>query len=72
MLYFYSHSRANSAIRSNPSSQYATIAALEGGDEAMNQMLKAFGSRREKMLEKLDGMKELGLDYVKPDGVEWL
>ena len=61
---FQSHSTSNV----NTMTQYATIAALEGGDEAMNQMLKAFGSRREKMLEKLDGMKELGLDYVKPDG----
>ncbi len=34
----------------------------------VQDMVKAFGERRRKMLEILDGMKELGLDYVKPDG----
>lgn len=48
--------------------QYAAIAALQGDDKPMKEMLKAFGRRREKMLEKLDEMKPLGLDYVKPDG----
>ena len=48
--------------------QYASIAALEGDTKPMDDMIKAFGARRNKMLEVLDGMKSLGLDYVKPDG----
>ena len=31
-------------------------------------MVKAFAARRERMMEILDGLKPLGLDYVKPDG----
>ena len=61
---FQSHSTSNV----NTITQYATIAALEGDDKEMKKMVKAFGERRDKMLEKLDEMKELGLDYVKPDG----
>lgn len=61
---FQSHSTSNV----NTMTQYATIAALEGDDTAMKNMIKAFGERRKKMLEKLDRMKSLGLDYVKPDG----
>ena len=61
---FQSHSTSNV----NTMTQYATIAALEGDDKAMREMVKAFGRRRDLMLEKLDKMKELGLDYVKPDG----
>lgn len=61
---FQSHSTSNV----NTMTQYATLAALEGGDKSMKEMISAFGKRREKMLEKLDSMKPLGLDYVKPDG----
>ncbi|MBD5632308.1 MAG: pyridoxal phosphate-dependent aminotransferase [Clostridia bacterium] len=61
---FQSHSTSNV----NTMTQYATLAALDGDQTAMQEMLKAFGRRREKMLEKLDEMKPLGLDYVKPDG----
>lgn len=61
---FQSHSTSNV----NTMTQYAAIAALEGDDRPMKEMLAAFGKRREKMLEKLDEMKPLGLDYVKPDG----
>ena len=61
---FQSHSTSNV----NTMTQYATVAALEGGDAAMKKMVEAFGKRREKMLAKLDEMKSLGLDYVKPDG----
>lgn len=61
---FQSHSTSNV----NTMTQYAAIAALEGDDKPMKEMLAAFGKRREKMLEKLDEMKPLGLDYVKPDG----
>lgn len=61
---FQSHSTSNV----NTMTQYATLAALEGDDRPMRDMIKAFGERREKMLEILDKMKVLGLDYVKPDG----
>lgn len=61
---FQSHSTSNV----NTMTQYATITALEGETAAMEEMVKAFGARRDKMLETLDKMKALGLDYVKPDG----
>ncbi len=61
---FQSHSTSNV----NTMTQYAAIAALEGDTKPMDDMIKAFGDRRNKMLEVLDGMKSLGLDYVKPDG----
>ena len=61
---FQSHATSNV----NTMTQYATIAALEGDNTAVNQMLEAFGRRRSLMLEKLDKMKALGIDYVKPDG----
>lgn len=61
---FQSHSTSNV----NTMTQYATLAALEGYDKPMKDMIEAFGRRRLKMLEKLDEMKSLGLDYVKPDG----
>lgn len=61
---FQSHSTSNV----NTMTQYASIAALGGSDSPMREMVKAFGARRDKMLEKLDAMKPLGLDYVKPDG----
>lgn len=61
---FQSHSTSNV----NTMTQYATIAALDGDQQPMYDMVKAFGARREKMLEVLDAMKPLGFDYVKPDG----
>lgn len=61
---FQSHSTSNV----NTMTQYAALAALEGDDKPMRDMIAAFGRRREKMLEKLEEMKSLGLDYVKPDG----
>lgn len=61
---FQSHSTSNV----NTMTQYAAIAALEGDKKPMNDMIEAFAARRAKMLEILDGYKELGLDYVKPDG----
>lgn len=61
---FQSHSTSNV----NTMTQYAAIAALEGDDKPMKDMIKAFGERRQRMLEELDKMKALGLDYVKPDG----
>ncbi len=61
---FQSHTTSNV----NTMTQYAAIAAYEGDQKPMEDMVKAFGERRKKMLEVLDGMKSLGLDYVKPDG----
>ncbi len=61
---FQSHSTSNV----NTMTQYAAIAALEGPTEPMEEMIKAFGRRRDRMLEILDSMKPLGYDYVKPDG----
>ncbi len=61
---FQSHATSNV----NTMTQYATLAALEGPTEPMQEMVKAFGERRDKMMEILDGLKPLGLDYVKPEG----
>lgn len=61
---FQSHATSNV----NTMTQYATIAALEGPTGPMQDMVKAFAARRERMMEILDGLKPLGLDYVKPDG----
>ena len=61
---FQSHSTSNV----NTMTQYAAIAALTGDDKAMREMLTAFGKRREYTIEKLEKMKELGFDYVKPNG----
>ena len=61
---FQSHATSNV----NTVTQYACITALEGSEEPLNLMIKAFCERRNKMLEVLEGMKSLGIDYVKPDG----
>lgn len=61
---FQSHSTSNV----NTMAQYAALAALEGDQTPMENMVKAFGERRALMLEKLDEMKALGLDYVTPHG----
>ena len=61
---FQSHATSNV----NTMTQYATLAALEGPTEPMEEMVKAFAARRNKMMEILDGLKDIGLDYVKPEG----
>lgn len=61
---FQSHSTSNV----NTMTQYAALAAIEGDDKPMKDMIEAFGRRRKAMLEKLDQMKSLNLDYVSPDG----
>lgn len=61
---FQSHSTSNV----NTMTQYAAIAALDGDQQPMYDMVEAFGKRREAMLAELDNMKPLGFDYVKPDG----
>ncbi len=65
---FQSHSTSNV----NTMTQYAAIAALEGPTEPMEEMIKAFGDRRQKMMKLLDGYRDIGLDYVKPDGAFYL
>ncbi len=65
---FQSHSTSNV----NTMTQYAALAALEGPTEPMREMVKAFGERRERAMRILDGMKPLGLDYVRPDGAFYL
>lgn len=61
---FQSHATSNV----NTITQYAALAALEGDQQPLEDMVKAFAWRRLKMLEILDGYKDLGLDYVKPEG----
>lgn len=61
---FQSHLTSNV----NTMTQYAAIAALTGDDKALKEMQKAFGKRRDFTVKKLEEMKSLGFDYVKPDG----
>jgi aspartate aminotransferase len=61
---YQSHTTSNV----NTITQYAGIAAYDGDEQPIKDMVKAFGERRQKMIEILDSYKELGLDYVKPDG----
>lgn len=61
---FQSHATSNV----NTITQYAALAALEGDQQPLEDMVKAFAGRRLKMIEILDGYKDLGLDYVKPEG----
>ena len=61
---FQSHATSNV----NTITQYAALAALEGDQQPMADMVKAFAARRVKMMDILDGYKQFGLDYVKPEG----
>lgn len=61
---FQSHATSNV----NTITQYASVAALDGDETAMNEMVEAFAERRVNMMKILDGLKEIGLDYVKPEG----
>lgn len=61
---FQSHATSNV----NTITQYASLAALNGDEQPMRDMVKAFAARRKKMTEVLDGYRAMGLDYVKPDG----
>ena len=61
---FQSHATSNV----NTMTQYATLAALEGPTAPMEEMVKAFAARRDRMEELLESYKPLGLDYVKPEG----
>lgn len=61
---FQSHTTSNV----NTVTQYASIAALEGDQKPMYDMVEAFGKRRGIMLGMLEEYKKYGLDYVKPHG----
>lgn len=61
---FQSHATSNV----NTITQYAALAALEGDQQPMADMVKAFAARRVKMMDILDGYRQFGLDYVKPEG----
>ncbi len=61
---FQSHATSNV----NTITQYASIAALDGDETAMNEMVAAFAERRVNMMKMLDKLKAIGLDYVKPEG----
>ncbi len=56
----------------NTITQYASVAALEGDQTPMREMVAAFTARRAKMMEILDGYKAIGIDYVKPEGAFYL
>ncbi len=53
---------------SNPCSiaQYATVAALSGGEDFIEKMIKTFDERRRYMYDRLSHMK--GVDCAKPEG----
>ena len=61
---FQSHTTSNV----NTMTQHATVAALTGDETPMRNMQEAFRRRSEFMIKRLDEMKSLGFDYVKPDG----
>lgn len=61
---FQSHATSNV----NTMTQYASVAAFEGDQQPMADMVKAFAARRQKMMDILDGYKSFGLDYVRPEG----
>ena len=61
---FQSHATSNV----NTITQYAALAALEGDQRPMADMVEAFAARRVRMMEILDGYNQFGLDYVKPEG----
>ena len=61
---FQSHSTSNV----NTMTQYAAIAALDGDQKPVEEMVAAFKARREEMISVLSGYKDLGLSYVRPDG----
>ncbi len=65
---FQSHATSNV----NTMTQYASIAALDGDEQPMRDMVKAFGERRQIAKKLLDEMKPLGISYVCPDGAFYI
>lgn len=59
---FQSHATSNP----NTIAQYATIAALKGSQEPINEMIKAFKERREFMVDKINSIENLSC--LKPQG----
>lgn len=55
MSNFQSHATSNP----NTIAQYATIAALNGPEETLNEMIKAFKERRDFMVEKINSIENL-------------
>ncbi|MBC8632311.1 pyridoxal phosphate-dependent aminotransferase [[Eubacterium] tenue] len=62
MSNFQSHATSNP----NTIAQYATIAALNGPEETLNEMIKAFKERRDFMVEKINSIENLSC--LKPQG----
>ncbi|MCD8205933.1 MAG: pyridoxal phosphate-dependent aminotransferase [Clostridia bacterium] len=62
---FQSHATSNV----NTMTQYAAIAALDGDEKPVEDMVKEFERRHDIAIDILEGYKkELGLDYIRPDG----
>ena len=62
MSNFQSHATSNP----NTIAQYATIEALNGPEETLNEMIKAFKERRDFMVEKINSIENLSC--LKPQG----
>lgn len=62
MSNFQSHATSNP----NTVAQYATIEALNGPEETLNEMIKAFKERRDFMVEKINSIENLSC--LKPQG----
>lgn len=62
MSNFQSHATSNP----NTIAQYATIAALNGPEETLNEMVNAFKERRDFMVEKINSIENLSC--LKPQG----
>ena len=62
MSNFQSHATSNP----NTIAQYATIEALNGTEETLNEMIKAFKERRDFMVEKINSIENLSC--LKPQG----
>ncbi len=61
---FQSHATSNV----NTMTQYASLAALDGDEAPMQEMVRAFETRKNLAVKLLDDMKDLGVDYIKPEG----
>ena len=49
--------------------QYATVTALSGGDDIVEEMRKSFDERRKYMMSRFDAM---GLSYIEPNGAFYM
>ncbi len=66
MTSFQSHATSNA----NAMAQYASVKALEGGDECIREMVAAFEDRRNAMVEKINSIP--GLSCRKPQGAFYI